>query len=1576
MNELLTQLKALTSLPNTQSSLQKMQEYLLPFDSLLPDKATDSEVQSIETVLLSLLKINNGVMAPHCAICVGSHLVPLYKLESSHRFWNLIQVATDQPTPANLFCVGYVIKKIGHDSRSSLSNLAQTLTTLKEPLIYPALYALYNLYKICGNVLSKFANGAFSFAKNYTYSQHEPTQIAAIKLIEVLVPFTEIQSKKFISVAESTFKYSKSFFSLNECARLAALCVAEPYMKNTKSSDQEASEAQENQDFAIKAKSNKKGESSDLQNQLNLLKKFKNSFNLVFQYFLDFLEPEFVFKNAKQLIDFSLTVSPTSHTKVTAFFARDVRADLLQKLLLNPNTPFSQLRTLTFDAESAIQVADLAATKILGTDQSEKYAAGLYFIALTNSYPEQAREYLLSAIEFLSNPPANVNLREYDAKSLIASIILSVLDNKQSFLKTNSESVRKIFISIINNKNILMIHLQDYFMLLSTLPEDFIDAGFVTQQISSLIDTMKKQLAVEERSRKIPSRLIEFSILFFSMHPKIKDVSVNINMFVETVFQHITSLTNVAILGFLQLITKINPSEALVTNCAFFYLKSLMASTFSIPYIKSKCPGLMRQPEEGLVKQRPPSLGKSPLFFVDESVLPAKICNSLPVLFAQLSDSNVNKFLTLLMKASGNSKLTAAVILLTIYQDEKARSKIPESFIDQLLKNATPDNITRCQLICDCIAHHAATYRGTLNTILKFLNPKCKVPTACFISTSIVRFVPSLSEKVINQLLESAEQRLKDPQSVNYALHFMGALYEAKSVELVSLCNGDHQLQVWYNLLNAPVMSSPYTLSMISFCVEKLLPILLPFLSNPSTQALLRIVMIAFLRSPLQFSKEFFHYIYRAVIAFSPDVALKFNIKYPESILIPTELKLAVCGSLADLNKVKPLPSSLFDLIPQLIVLLQKTKDERVNHFIVAIAKSFDEKHFSEPTMISYFRLAKKILSSNSTPGFGEATVEPNTYVKSNALHIIRALFPMLANHQPLITECLDNLMTSTTRAIETTKIELHSVAYPILTDVVEKFRYTKEKEGQHRLLELYESQFSIATRFAFPTSVDVSCDFLVSYLDFYFDDYLNNQQSFIMLLDGYVNGLQRVVDKTSGFFSVASRLCILARDSQTICDQFIDFLKTLTPIFTQLVLDSIKLRSTRSDWEEVSRYRSRMSPFYHNLLSSFVWLHKTFPSEETVINIDSMSSFFLLEMTISSESWRIYAAFDAFTSLFRYFPDKIDINMMSSITFACADSVQKNKQLLGPLIPNFLLYTSRMLKNEEPYSEIWNYLCIILFKGMNCEAEALGLLIKNAPHPNMTVKFAQLITNKVSMKTFTEDEGIMLMTIIFESAKPAIPAVVKLLCTCRIGHVVHFKITSLERALTRSTTRESFDKLAYYVVKHFDEGGVELVSKLIVRKPDSGLGIELLARGAAKASILSIDKTIDDAIESLRFFQLSLSCVPELKNEKLFAIEVVKAAIHAIAKWGTDKKRGKQLISEVSILIGIADSQIDKEVSKKAYDEMSPDERDEAINNMQKFAQSAKKKKSKLSLKKFSANVVRKPQNEEGEWQSLDVED
>ena len=78
------------------------------------------------------------------------------------------------------------------------------------------------------------------------------------------------------------------------------------------------------------------------------------------------------------MIDFALDVSPADHGKVTAFFARDVRGEILNNLIMNKNTPFNLLKSMTFDVESARLVADIAYKKIWGTNAQDKYNAGLF----------------------------------------------------------------------------------------------------------------------------------------------------------------------------------------------------------------------------------------------------------------------------------------------------------------------------------------------------------------------------------------------------------------------------------------------------------------------------------------------------------------------------------------------------------------------------------------------------------------------------------------------------------------------------------------------------------------------------------------------------------------------------------------------------------------------------------------------------------------------------------------------------------------------------------------------------------------------------------------------------------------------------------------------------------------------------------------------------------------------------------------------------------------------------------------------------------------------------------------------
>jgi hypothetical protein len=236
-------------------------------------------------------------------------------------------------------------------------------------------------------------------------------------------------------------------------------------------------------------------------------------------------------------------------------------------------------------------------------------------------------------------------------------------------------------------------------------------------------------------------------------------------------------------------------------------------------------------------------------------------------------------------------------------------------------------------------------------------------------------------------------------------------------------------------------------------------PILLPTLSSDSTSSLLKVIMDAMHFSPVGNARVMFRNVYRAT------PAQEFEIRFPSSRNAYSELQLVSCGSLAKLANLDPQP---FRLVPSLIVALQRTKDERVSQFIVEIAKSVGNGEIGFASR-SKFVPRMPLRDSGRRPSNQRAGLK---------------FVPILEK----------------IRAIETNRPKLHASACPIPPSVVAEFRHrTAERKG--RLLELYESQFSLGSRFAFPKSVDVSCGLLFACLGFVCDEYERNRQSVLTLL-------------------------------------------------------------------------------------------------------------------------------------------------------------------------------------------------------------------------------------------------------------------------------------------------------------------------------------------------------------------------------------------------------------------------------------------------------------------------------------------
>ena len=932
----------------------------------------------------------------------------------------------------------------------------------------------------------------------------------------------------------------------------------------------------------------------------------------------------------------------------------------------------------------------------------------------------------------------------------------------------------------------------------------------------------------------------------------------------------------------------------------------------------------------------------------------------MPILYSKLKETEADQFCTLCLK-----KDFGLLILLSIFKKDNLSKNIHDSFIETLLKLLSSKNIIKNQILSEMISWFLINHKNSINIILNYLKNAKPSPCYCFLISSLSQN-NNLPDVIITEILSKASNLIMNQKLTNFVFHYLASLYDKKSNQLITLMVGEQQCKLFINYLNNPKINiSPYSINLLSTCVIKLLPILMPLLPNDIILNTIILLINSFYNLPSPFTKEFFYTIYKYFLHYLKNNLKIFQINYPISRKASCEYKLITCELLVELSNISPL-TSMEKYIPDMFVLLQRTRDLRVEKCILVIANSFNYDNFDLTKMKQWISFSKQILSGNSTPGFEKSFVEANITVKSCALHIIYLLLPSIAKSEPLSTDCLDDLLSSTIHSIETKRVEIYQISYQILTKVIDLFRFTK-KEGQNRLLDLYESLFLIASRYAFLGDIDFSCNFLASYIDFYYDEFKYNPDGFMVLVDICIKGIQSV-PKTNGFIYISSKLCSLSRICEPIFSRCKNFLGTLLPLFTKFILESIKIRTGKPNYSELSQYEMRVAPFYKDILSLFVWLETKYPNYSLKqISPQIAVSFFLYELLKSSESWRIYAGFMSLSRALQYWISYISFDVVVLIITECCNSILKNNTLLEPLVSEFLYFGAKFLKKEEKYQNVWDSLAVNALR-YQCTAETICLIIINAYSNESILKFVDYILKKVKENKFSEEETTCLVTIIYDSFPETIPSVVKRIYESK-NLSIKFQMKIYLRALLRTDNIEIIDKLSYFCSVHIKEGGLKLVGTLLIKKPN--LGFEIVGYGIGNKAYEEIETSIDDAKISLLFFDLLQQKLKDEPVSSEISIEICKAALHAIIKWSGDKKRGKE-ISELSIKL-IKDSElINTESLKEAFDFFNEVDLNNCFNTLNNMVKSSLKQPKKISLKLFSKNV-RNPHESDGDWEILD---
>lgn len=259
------------------------------------------------------------------------------------------------------------------------------------------------------------------------------------------------------------------------------------------------------------------------------------------------------------------------------------------------------------------------------------------------------------------------------------------------------------------------------------------------------------------------------------------------------------------------------------------------------------------------------------------------------------------------------------------------------------------------------------------------------------------------------------------------------------------------------------------------------------------------------------------------------------------------QLELQACDAISDSLIFSFDSINYISYVPHLIEIFQVTRDPRASKFLELISKN---------SSIQYFvNLCRRILINSCL--LENSAIEPATHVKLCFLRIVQTLIHLLK--EPY-NELLGDLITCACRQAK--------ISYKILEEILSLFFLKKNSDGE-RILDLYDSQFQDAVESAFSSPLKLSVGFLRMYLSF---------KSF-EAIPLYLKELANSKERTSEYFSLATRICIISQEQKFALD--VSFVNTLTQSFSNVVIEAMNIRKNSDNWKEMNQFRDSYSSFF-----------------------------------------------------------------------------------------------------------------------------------------------------------------------------------------------------------------------------------------------------------------------------------------------------------------------------------------------------------------------------------------------------------
>ncbi|OHT07841.1 hypothetical protein TRFO_23785 [Tritrichomonas foetus] len=1559
MEQLFNQINSLTKQSRLIPAEEVITRVLLPFEETVPTKLSDSEIEKYEKILLGLLHVNSGSLSFQCSIRIAKCLLHLYSMQKPPKLWNIFTDVTKKTTTTGVLVIGFVIDQIGEHSRSMIPGLVKILFNQSD--LFSTLFTLNASFKKDFTDIKSYTDKAFNLIRKVMSTKDEPSHLLAIQLLVSIYPTEVVPHKKFILLLKEIFNNTTyTAFVVDHLCYFIAFCAYYPLRDKQKSSTKI-------NDWSVGASKSEKENVSLFESSFELLLMFKSHFSSILRHFLDFLSPNFIFDNLSILFNFVRKNQPSEISQLLSLFGRDARGELFKEIASEQPPSVQQqriLHSLSFDEATNNEIAALSLQLTSSSSSDVRLCGASYFALLAEKNPASAETYLNMSILYLAFPPEDNPTLDKDifGMALIASHIIgaSAAKRRRKLIEMAKNNINVFLSHAYECQNVLSSEFTSVFMLLSVLPPPFVNI----EKCVKMLKLFNDAFGGSYQSHKQILTCSQYIASFLVTHPQIEGNARFLDLLAQNKSAQSYTSTLCAIIA--------STEACLVSNIAQNYLiPQILTITPTRQNVLSKLIAPMLNAQE-LLHYTKVDMPNMDLLYckITDSYFAYRTVEFFPNLILSLDETTASRILVDLLTNLSNI-LMSHLLLLSLLKNVATQPYIPQNlnqFVLPLLEDDFND-ILRLQVTAECAAIWTTLNDNALHETLTFISSKQGIGK-CFVLASLFHYI-QLNDSTIISVLHDIGELTKLSNICPYALFALSTLFSTHSLRLSTLAVADMQFPFLLSLVHTKLSLSPFNLYFISHAFIKLLPIISPEIKGSIAEPYVRLLIQSFCSTPLPFAPQIMFHTLRAVFAFAKDFADIKEMVFPRGPGTSTSFQIAACGAFADMMKVcndqtAQSNNEFFELVSELLILLQKRFDSRVVDFIQVIAIKLSQKNIKNSTsnsekegedikqqVIEWARILKSVLTNNSLPNL---QIESSIHVKRVCSLISPFILSALVKIEPLMNECLDDLMTSSTRAIETEDEEIMTHSYKFLCDVINYLKDSKTETGLP-LLELYDSQFAIAIRHGFIDDLKVTGEFLVKYLVLHTQNLIKSPEKFSSVLNGYVDGLTKCEENSDYYYDLVSKICNIARFNETVFHKIENLLTKFESETSVLINESISVLSN-DDPISISKFRANKSPYYSGILVSYIWLHSILK-----INDDEkkqkLLEFLSKEIQNNTEEWRTTAAVEAITCFFNY--SKANSDLISKAVSAIISLKQKNEILYRDILPRFLAsITKQELKQG---SAIWNEIINLSFEDDSFDCKTIALLLgKNPP---------KIDVDKLIQKIYTfgksDSQTMALLTILI---KISWKLQLSLILTSKFEN--SFKMKLITRILKTVESVDDFlTPLSIAFFKMFKKGGMNDLASIAIANPKIAY------------DILNVDKfkricdlCENDVQNSPVFLQFLLLILEKCQIEEDTLHILMQQAMKIITISGNNPQKGREIVDHcIRIILKI---QTKAEIMRKVFAELSQREQQILLQLTEKQADKVKSRQNAINLKQFSTKPKKAAGNssDEDEWETLEIGD